>query len=127
MSTLYYADEVRAVGDIPELPVQAKVHPNEKKMAMQLIEGLIAEFKPADYRDDYREALQKVIAAKVDGETVAVPTRKSEKVVDLMEALRRSLQMNRREKAPASRRRPVRPSSGQERTPRVAAMHERHR
>lgn len=127
MSTLYYADEVRAVGDIPELPVQAKVHPNEKKMAMQLIEGLIAEFKPADYRDDYREALQKVIAAKVDGETVAVPTRKPEKVVDLMEALRRSLQMNRREKAPASRRRPVRPSSGQERTPRVAAMHERHR
>ncbi|HEX9532130.1 MAG TPA: Ku protein [bacterium] len=127
MSTLYYADEVRAVGDIPELPVQAKVHPNEKKMAMQLIEGLIAEFKPADYRDDYREALQKVIAAKVDGETVAVPTRKPEKVVDLMEALRRSLQMKRREKAPASRRRPVRPSSGQERTPRVAAMHERHR
>ncbi|OLC30584.1 MAG: Ku protein [Armatimonadetes bacterium 13_1_40CM_64_14] len=126
MSTLYYADEVRAVGDIPELPVQAKVHPNEKKMAMQLIEGLIAAFKPADYRDDYREALQKVIAAKVDGETVAVPTRKPEKVVDLMEALRRSLQMNRREK-PASRRRPVRPSSGQAATPRVAAMHERHR
>lgn len=127
MSTLYYADEVRAVGDIPELPVQAKVHPNEKKMAMQLIEGLIAAFKPADYRDDYREALQKVIAAKVDGETVAVPTRKPEKVVDLMEALRRSLQMNRREKAPASRRRPVRPSGGQTATPRVAAMHERHR
>ncbi|HEX4840625.1 MAG TPA: Ku protein [bacterium] len=127
MSTLYYADEVRAVGDIPELPVQAKVHPNEKKMAMQLIEGLIAAFKPTDYRDDYREALQKVIAAKVDGETVAVPTRKPEKVVDLMEALRRSLQMNRREKAPASRRRPVRPSSGQAAMPRVAAMHERHR
>jgi DNA end-binding protein Ku len=127
MSTFYSAHYARAVGDIPELPVQAKVHPNEKKMAMQLIEGLIAEFKPADYRDDYREALQKVIAAKVDGETVAVPTRKPEKVVDLMEALRRSLQMNRREKAPASRRRPVRPSSGQERTPRVAAMHERHR
>ncbi len=127
MSTLYYADEVRAVGDIPELPIQAKVHPNEKKMATQLIEGLIAAFKPADYRDDYREALQKVIAAKVDGETVAVPTRKPEKVVDLMEALRRSLQMKRGEKAPASRRRPVRPSSGQAATPRVAAMHERHR
>ncbi len=127
MSTLYYADEVRAVGDIPELPVQAKVHPNEKKMATQLIEGLIAAFKPTDYRDDYREALQKVIAAKVDGETVAVPTRKPEKVVDLMEALRRSLQMKRGEKAPASRRRPVRPSSGQAATPRVAAMHERHR
>jgi DNA end-binding protein Ku len=96
-------------------------------MATQLIEWLIAEFNPSAYRDDYREALQKVITAKIDGETVAVPTRKHEKVVDLMDALRRSLQVSRREKAPGSRRRPLRPSSGQAATPRAAAMHERHR
>lgn len=126
MSTLYYADEVRSVADIPELPVQAKVHPNEKKMAMQLIEGLIAAFDPAAYHDDYREALQKVITAKVGGETVAVPARKPEKVVDLMDALRRSLQLK-REKSPAPRRRPLRPSAGQATAPRAAAMHERHR
>jgi DNA end-binding protein Ku len=126
MSTLYYADEVRAVGDIPELPVQAKVHANEKKMAMQLIEGLIAAFNPAEYRDEYRDALQKAIAAKVDGEAVAAaPTRKTEKVVDLMDALRRSLQMNRREKS--SRPRALRPASGQGSGPRAAALRERHR
>ncbi len=120
MSTLYYADEVRAVADIPEVPVQAKVHPNEKKMAMQLIEGLIAEFRPAEYRDDYRDALQKVIAAKVDGEAVvATPARKPEKVVDLMDALRRSLQMTRKERQPTRRPRAS--------APRVAAMRERHR
>ncbi len=121
MSTLYYADEVRQTSDIPELPVQAKVHPNEKKMAMQLIEGLVAAFNPAEYHDDYREALQKVIAAKVDGEAVvAVPSRKQEKVVDLMEALRRSLQVTRKEKSPVSRRARVS-------APRAAGMRERHR
>lgn len=128
MSTLYYADEVRAVADVPELPVQAKVHPNEKKMAMQLIEGLIASFNAAEYRDDYREALQKVIAAKVDGEAVVgVPARKPEKVVDLMDALRRSLQMTRKEKLPARRPRTLRPASGQSSASRAAAMRERHR
>ena len=128
MSTLYYADEVRATADVPELPVQAKVHPNEKKMAMQLIEGLIAPFNAAEYKDDYREALQKVIAAKVDGEAVVgIPVRKPEKVVDLMDALRRSLQMTRKEKLPGRRPRALRPASGQGSSPRAAAMRERHR
>jgi len=117
LSTLYYADEVRAVDDIPELPVQTKIHPNEKKMAMQLIEGLAAEFVPAEYTDDYRKALEKVINAKIQGEPLEAPARKPEKVVDLMEALRRSLQVTRKEK-PARRSRP---------SARAAAMRERHR
>jgi len=37
MSTLYYADEVRALSDLEELPVEAQVHPNERKMAVQLV------------------------------------------------------------------------------------------
>jgi DNA end-binding protein Ku len=117
LSTLYYADEVRAVDDIPELPVQAKIHPNEKKMAMQLIEGLSAEFAPTEYTDDYRKALEKVISAKIQGEPIEAPSRKPEKVVDLMEALRRSLQATGKEK-PARRSRPA---------SRTAAMRERHR
>ncbi|HET6948010.1 MAG TPA: Ku protein [bacterium] len=119
MSTLYYADEVRSIEDIPEFPVQAKVHPNEKKMALQLVEGLAAEFNPAEYRDEYRDALQKVISAKVEGAPAqAAPERKEEKVVDLMEALRRSLQATRKEE-PAHRTRRARP--------RAAALRERHR
>ena len=119
MSTLFYADEVRSTEDIPEFPVQAKVHPNEKKMALQLVEGLAAEFNPAEYRDEYRDALQKVIGAKVEGAPVeAAPERKEEKVVDLMEALRRSLQATRKEE-PARRTRRARP--------RAAALRERPR
>ena len=118
MATLFYADEVRSAEDIPELPVQAKVHPNEKKMALQLVEGMASGFDPAQYQDEYREALEKVINAKVEGEPVAAPERKEEKVVDLMEALRRSLQATRNEE-PARRGRRARP--------RAAALRERHR
>jgi DNA end-binding protein Ku len=117
MSTLLYADEVRSADDIPELPVQAKVHPNEKKMALQLVEGMASGFDPAQYQDEYREALQKVISAKIEGEPVAAPERKEEKVVDLMEALRRSLQATRKEE-------PVR--RGRRARPRAAALRERH-
>lgn len=125
MSTLYYADEIRAVDEIPEFPVQTKVHPNEKKMAMQLIEGLSAAFTPTEYADDYREALQKVIEAKIEGETVEAPVKKPAKVIDLMEALRRSLQTTRKEK-PSRRTRALRSGSGAP-APRAAAMRERHR
>jgi len=119
MSTLYYADEVRPVQDIPEFPVQTKVHPNEKKMALQLVEGLAAAFNPADFQDEYRDALQKVINAKVEGAPVeGAPERKEEKVVDLMEALRRSLQATRKAE-PARRTRRARP--------RATALRERHR
>lgn len=117
MSTLLYADEVRSAEDIPELPVQAKVHPNEKKMALQLVEGMATGFDPAQYQDEYREALQKVINAKVEGEPIAAPERKEEKVVDLMEALRRSLQATRKEE-------PVR--RGRRARPRATALRERH-
>lgn len=118
MSTLYYADEVREIEDIPEFPVQAKVHPNEKKMALQLVEGLAAEFKPEEYKDEYRDALMKVITAKVDGAPIEISERKEEKVVDLMEALRRSLAATKQEQ-PARRTRRARP--------RAAALRERHR
>jgi DNA end-binding protein Ku len=118
MATLYYADEVRTTEDIPEFPVQAKVHPNEKKMALQLVEGMASAFDPAEFKDDYREALQKVITAKVEGEPVPTAEPKEEKVVDLMEALRRSLQATRKEE-PARRTRRARP--------RATALRERHR
>ena len=118
MATLYYADEVRNTEDIPELPVQAKVHPNEKKMALQLVDGMASGFDPAEFKDEYREALQRVITAKVDGEPVPTVEPKEEKVVDLMEALRRSLEATRKEE-PARRTRRARP--------RATALRERPR
>ncbi len=119
LNTLFYSDEIRAVDQIPEFPVQAKVHPNEMKMAMELIQGLAAKFAPQEYSDEYRDALLKVIKAKVEGEEVAVPVKEEHKVVDLMDALRRSLQLTQKDK-PGRRSRAAS-------HPRAAAMRERHR
>ncbi len=119
LNTLFYSDEIRAVDQIPEFPVQAKVHPNEMKMAMELIQGLAAKFAPQEYSDEYRDALLKVIKAKVEGEEVAVPVKEERKVVDLMDALRRSLQLTQKDK-PGRRSRATS-------HPRAAAMRERHR
>ncbi len=120
MEVLYYPDEIRALRDLPEYPIEVKVHPNERKMAVQLVEGMSMEFRPEEYRDEYREALLRVIQAKVEGapRPAAAPPRE-EKVVDLMEALRRSLEMAKRERV--RKPQPASPSR------RVAAMRERHK
>jgi|DewCreStandDraft_5_1066085.scaffolds.fasta_scaffold04922_6 DNA end-binding protein Ku len=120
MEVLYYPDEIRALKDLPEYPIEVKVHPNERKMAVQLVEGMSMEFRPEEYRDEYREALLRVIQAKVAGAPrpqAAAP--REEKVVDLMEALRRSLEMAKRERV--RKPQPASPAK------RVAAMRERHK
>jgi DNA end-binding protein Ku len=93
LSTLYWPDEIRALGelDLPEEDVELK--PAERKMAAQLIEAMTGEFDPAAYRDEYREALMQVIESKIEGrETVEVePTEEPTKLVDLMAALQASV------------------------------------
>lgn len=93
LSTLYWPDEIRALGelDLPEEEVELK--PAERKMAAQLIEAMTGEFDPAAYRDEYREALMQVIESKIEGrETVDVePAEEPTKLVDLMAALQASV------------------------------------
>jgi len=93
LSTLYWPDEIRAIDelDLPEDEVEIK--PAEKKMAAQLIEAMTGEFDPAQYRDEYREALMQVIESKIEGrETVDVEApAEPTKLVDLMAALQASV------------------------------------
>ncbi len=120
MSTLFYPDEIRTL-ETEEVPA-ARIHPNERKMAVQLIDGLTAEFQPEAFTDTYRDKVMEAIQAKAAGEeitTAAVP--RPEKVVDLMDALRRSLEAARKAKPPAPARR------GAARPAAAAAMRERHR
>jgi DNA end-binding protein Ku len=101
LHTMYYADEIR---DVPEFqPHRNLVKEAELKLASTLVESLAGDFKPQQYTDTYRENLEKLIAAKAKGkqiEPVAEP--KPAKVLDIMEALRKSLA---EKKAPA--RKPV--------------------
>jgi DNA end-binding protein Ku len=72
--------------------VRGKVGPAEMKLAKQVIESFEGPLDLADYKDEYQEGLQKIIDAKIAGEEVIAPAEEAPpKVVDLMEALRRSL------------------------------------
>jgi len=68
------------------------VKDKELAMAKMLISSLEAEFEPQKYHDDYRENLQKMIEAKVEGrKVVATPETHIAPVIDIMEALKKSL------------------------------------
>ena len=90
---LYYADEVRGFEEI-ELGEDIALKPGEVALAKQLVEQLSREsFDPARYEDEYRRALLEAIDRKVAGEEVVAPPRAEarEQIVDLVEALKRSL------------------------------------
>jgi DNA end-binding protein Ku len=93
MYTLHHDAEIRGIDQIEELnSVPAKVKPEEMKLAKQVISTFEGELNLKDYQDEYREGLRKIIDAKVAGEEVVTPAEQEPpKVVDLMEALRRSL------------------------------------
>ncbi len=93
LSTLYWPDEIRALGELDLPEEEAEIKPAEKKMAAQLIEAMTGEFDPAAYRDEYREALMQVIESKIEGrETVAIESpEEPTKLVDLMAALQASV------------------------------------
>jgi len=93
LSTLYWPDEIRALGELDLPEEEAEIKPAEKKMAAQLIEAMTGEFDPAAYRDEYREALMQVIESKIEGrETVEVEeAAEPTKLVDLMAALQASV------------------------------------
>lgn len=91
LATLVYPDELR-IDPTEELPTQ-KATKQELDMASNLIDLLAEEFDPSKYRDRYREALMKVLDAKLDGEPVKVSRKKATggEVVDLLEALKQSI------------------------------------
>lgn len=102
LETMFLADEIR------EAPTEVQWHDQsvsapELKMAETLIEMLHRPFEPEAYRDDYREALQQLIEAKLEGVALQeVALGEPPKVVDLMAALRASVEAA-KSTAPASK------------------------
>ncbi len=93
LSTLYWPDEIRALGELDLGEEEPEVKPAEKLMAQQLISAMTGEFDPAQYRDEYRGALMKIIESKIDGREVAAPiaAANTTNLVDLMAALEASV------------------------------------
>jgi DNA end-binding protein Ku len=93
LETMVWPDEVRTP-DFGFLDEDVSVRPQELAMAQSLIESMSADFDPGQYHDEYREALEQVIEAKIEGrEVVEQPVQEEESgsVVDLMAALRASV------------------------------------
>jgi DNA end-binding protein Ku len=93
MYTMRRANEVRSMEAIEELEnVPEKLKPEEIKMAKQVIGNFEGQLDLAEYRDAYQEELQRIIDAKIAGqEVVATEEQAPPKVVNLMDALRQSL------------------------------------
>ena len=92
LETMYWPlDEIREA-EFGDVDVSSKARGQEVEMARQLIENLTAEWNPDEFTDDYREAMLKIVEAKINGEEIeVVEAEPTAKVVDLMEALKASV------------------------------------
>jgi DNA end-binding protein Ku len=94
LNTMLWPDEIRAA-KFDFLDEDISVRPQELAMASSLIDSMAADFKPEEYTDDYRAALQQVIDAKVSGKEIVAPPEMEEApsgAIDLMAALRASVE-----------------------------------
>src|SRR5438874_172055 len=107
LETLYYSDEIRTA-EIPATP-DVLVSPQELTMALTLVEMLEEPFDPNKYHDEYRTALLEMIEAKANGQdVVAAPETPLPKTVDLMAALKASLEAAKKGKPAAAETAPSR-------------------
>ena len=93
MYTLHHAAEIRSIDTVDELnSVATTVKPEEMKLAQQVIATFEGPLDLANYKDEYREGLQRIIEAKIAGEEIVAPAVETPpRVVNLMEALKKSL------------------------------------
>jgi DNA end-binding protein Ku len=93
MYTLHHAAEIRSMDAVEELnAVAAKTRPEEIKLAKQVIETFEGPLDLSTYRDEYQEGLQRIIQAKIAGEEIVAPSPEAPpRVVNLMDALKKSL------------------------------------
>jgi DNA end-binding protein Ku len=113
LETMYFADEIRDTKSL-NVPKRTKVPDRERRVAEQLIDSMTVAWKPERYEDTYRARVLDLIRRKGRGQEIAVETERpqSAEVVDLVEALQRSLEARkpkqatkRTTKAPAKRSR----------------------
>jgi DNA end-binding protein Ku len=109
LHTMYYTNEIREVAEYGQSDKSAEPKPQEKKLAEQLIESLAAKFEPEKYKDQYQESMRGLIEAKQQGQEVAeAPHPKLAPVIDLMEALKKSIAEKQPSAATSGRKPPVR-------------------
>jgi DNA end-binding protein Ku len=92
LHTMYYANEIAGVEGYGR-KYDAKLRPEEVKLADALVESLSAPFKPEQYKNEFQQRLNALIESKLKGKAITPPAKSPSKapVIDMMEALKRSL------------------------------------
>ena len=110
LETLFYADEIRAM---PKEAVHPDVGEAELGMARQLVQSMEKPFDPAAHHDEYQQKLRDLINKKIEGkEIVAEESEQPTNIINLMDALKQSLQQNAAAAAPAPKAAPKRKKTG---------------
>jgi DNA end-binding protein Ku len=104
MNTLHWPDEIRSTEDL-DVPEDVRVSPAELKMAENLVGMMATAFEPSEYKDEYKQAVMKLVEAKVQKkEVIEAPEPEAETtVVDLMSALKASVERAKKGEAKTKR------------------------
>jgi len=101
METMFWPDELRA-GEFEELDADIEVRPEEIEMAGTIIDNMTRPFDESEYQDRTRGAIEELAAKKVAGEEIVAPASpEPTKVVDLLEALKASVEATKEKQAKA--------------------------
>ena len=115
LETLFLAEDVRSQAEIDEAVAGTDVKKAELDLAQQVMESLVGDFEPSELQSQYRSDLRQMLEAKLDGQEIAKPEPVPEApVVDLMEALKRSVEeaKGRKTAAASSSKKKAAPKSG---------------
>jgi DNA end-binding protein Ku len=105
LETLYFAEDLRSRAEIDEAVSETDLSDAELAMAVQLVEGMSGEFDPEAYRNEYREELRAMLEAKLAGQEITRPEPVTPvPVVDLMDALKKSVAQAKSEREPAKKK-----------------------
>jgi DNA end-binding protein Ku len=106
LETLFFAEDIRSRAEIDEAVQETDLAEAELAMAVQLVESLAGEYDPSEYRNEYRGELRAMLEAKLAGEEITRPEPVTPApVVDLMEALKKSVAQAKSQREPAKQAR----------------------
>jgi DNA end-binding protein Ku len=123
LETMYLAEDVYSHAEIEEAVAEAEVNEAEVTLARQIIDSLVTDFEPAEQlTSDYRQDLRELLEAKLKGLEFSMPEPVEEvPAVDLMEALRRSVDEARQRKESAKPAKAAKPAAKRARTAKAKA------
>jgi DNA end-binding protein Ku len=109
LETMLWPDEIRET-DFKFLEEDVDLRPQELKMASSLIESMEGDFDPTEYKDAYREAVQEIIEAKVEGKEIVAqePEEAAPAASDLLSALRASVEAAKKSRGDGGEEKPKR-------------------